>query len=190
MNCLSNPPRRSTLKKAASWNLARVHLILASLIAFSSAQLFAQKRVDYRALNKDVVIIGKLGVPLGTAVEIEAKVLSGKTLHSELVGGKYFLVVSKVGRKPLAEPPICLFELLPWASVEIASDTSELYEMKRGKKASKLTGEERADLERDYVGRTYHLLVYEEGFFSGIPKGLPSEYQVWHSHNFNFDTKL
>lgn len=56
-----------------------------------------------------------------------------------------------------------------------------------GRKVGSLTGEESEKLKKGYVGRQYKLLVYEQGMFEGIPKGVP---EPWQDVGFGFRTHL
>ena len=160
------------------------------LFATAAAGLCGETVVDYRSLNRDVKILGQLGVPLGQIVEIYAAIVAGRTLHNKEDEGSYLLKVSKVGPKLLPDQPVCCFMTHSWADVKIASDEFSLYKMKTGRKTGSLTSSEVEKLEMGYVGRTYRLLVYEEGRFSGMPAGLPEDYPVWQDRGFGFDSYL
>jgi hypothetical protein len=56
------------------------NFIIFALGASSTARLFAQTAADYRSLGKETVIIGQLGVALGTVVPVDATVVAGRSL--------------------------------------------------------------------------------------------------------------
>jgi hypothetical protein len=149
----------------------------------------SEEKIDYQRLNTDVVILGRLGVPLGKVVEIEASVIDGSSLGTKSTDGRYLLGVTKVGATVSKDSIICDFRLCPGSDAKLANNDFSLYELKTGKEAGSLTGEEIENLKRDYVGRTYHLLVYELGTFRGIPKNLPLEL-TWQDTGFGFYTSL
>ncbi len=147
--------------------------------------------VDYRTLNGDTVIVGQLGVPLGTVVQVDATVVLGRSPKSNKdVHSEYLLKVSKVASSVLSDPPKCRFWSHSWDRVKLAPDVFSLYELKKGKKTGKLSDAQIAELEQGYVGQEYHLLVYEEGVFSGIPNNLPKDYLSWQDRSFGFSTHL
>jgi len=164
--------------------------ILFALVASSSVRLSAQTNVDCHKLGKEVVIIGQLGVPLGTVVKIDATVVAGRFIQSKEFMGEYLLKVTKVASNSVPNPPICQFQTHSWAEVKIASDVFSLYELKKGKKAGGLSDSQIAELERGYVGHAYRLLAYEEGVYSGVPADLPAGYPIWQGHQFGFRTHL
>ena len=168
---------------------ATIFIILA-VTGFSSACLFAQKPVDHSALGKDVAIIGQLGVPLGTVVQIDSTIVAGRSLGWKDLASEYLLKVIKVGSSSVSNPPTCQFQTHSWAEVKIASDVFSLYELKKGKKAGGLSDSQIAELERGYVGHAYRLLAYEEGVYSGVPADLPAGYPIWQGHQFGFRTHL
>src|SRR2546422_10819540 len=83
---------------------ATIFIILA-VSGFSSARLFAQKPVDHSALGKDVAIIGQLGVPLGTVVQIDATIVAGRSLGWKDLASEYLLKVGKVGASAVSNLP-------------------------------------------------------------------------------------
>ena len=164
--------------------------IIVALSTFAPVRLLAQKPVDHRALGRDVLIIGQLGVPLGTVVQVDATIVAGRTLGSKEFMAEYLLKVTKIGSNAVSNPPNCPFRTHSWAEVRIAPDEFSLYELKKGKKTGSLSDLQVAELERGYVGRVYRLLVYEEGVYTGIPRDLPKDYPVRQDHSFGFRTHL
>ena len=158
---------------------------------FLPSPLFAQKSVDYRELGTNVAIIGQLGVPLGTIIQVDVVVVAGRSLRrSKDLDGEYLLKVTKVASNSVSNPPTCEFQTHSWAEVKLAPDEFSLYELKNGKKAGSLSESQIAELERGYVGHAYHLLVYEEGIYSGVPNDLPNDYPIWQDRPFGFHPHL
>jgi hypothetical protein len=166
-----------------------IFILLASA-AFLSSEVLAQKAVDYRELGKDVAIIGQLGVPLGTVVQIDATVVAGRSLGSKDLASEYLLKVLKVGSTSVSNVPACQFQTHSWADVKLAPDVFSLYELKKGKKTGSLSDSQIAELESGYVGQHFHLLVYEEGIYTGVPRDLPKDYPIWQDRAFGFRTHL
>ena len=165
-------------------------IIITALSILAPVRLLAQKPVDYSALGSNVVIIGQLGVPLGTVVQVDATIVAGRTLEPKALMGEYLLKVTKVGSNLVPNPACCPFRTHSWAEVKLAPDEFSLYELKKGKKTGRLSDLQVAELERGYVGRAYRLLVYEEGVYTGIPRDLPKDYPIWQDQPFGFRTHL
>jgi hypothetical protein len=135
-------------------------------------------------------VIGKLGLPLGTTVEIEAEVVSGRSLRLKEYFSLYLLRVTHVNGKELETAPLMRFSSPSFASVELANHTFALYELKHGAKAKSLASSQIEKLEKGYVGKKVRLIVYEVGGFHGIPNQLPNDVPVWADAAFHFETTL
>lgn len=135
-------------------------------------------------------VVGNLGVPLGTAVEIEAQVVSGRSLRRKGYESLYLLKVLNVDGEDLNASPLMRFSSPGFAGVELANHAFALYELKHGAKAKSLDSAQIAELEKGYVGRTVRLVVYEVGSFHGIPDQLPKDVPVWADFGFHFSTSL
>ena len=166
-------------------------LCLAVTLASSS---YAQEQpteapITLEELNRRNVV-GNLGLPLGTAVEIDAEVVSGSSLRRKGFDSLYLLKVTHVDGKDLNTHPLMQFSAPGFASVELANHTFALYEMKHGAKAKSLDSSQIAELEKGYVGKKVRLVVYEVGSFRGIPNQLPKDVPVWADFGFHFSTSL
>lgn len=135
-------------------------------------------------------VIGALGVPLGTVVEVRATVVSGEELGGKGNDTSYLLKVTHVNGKELENAPLMEFSVFPTVRAELANNPFDLYEKKRGQKAQGLSSEQIAELEKGYVGKTVNLAVYEVGRFSGIPRNMPSGSHIWLGRAFQFSTDL
>ena len=135
-------------------------------------------------------VVGNLGLPLGTAVEIAAEVVSGRSLRRKGYDSLYLLKVTHVDGKELNTPPLMQFSAPGFASVELANHQFALFEMKHGTKAKSLNSSQIAELEKGYVGKKVRIVVYEVGSFHGIPSQLPKDVPVWADFGFHFSTSL
>ena len=160
-------------------------------IAFGSvavAQEAAKLPITLDELNTRQVV-GALGKPLGTAVEIEAKVIAGSELRLKQYASAYLLKVSHVDRKRLERPVMLRFST-GFSDVELANDHFSLYELKNHKKTGSLNSSQINELEKGYVGKSVRLAVYEVGYFRGRPTKLPDDAPLWADVGFHFDTSL
>lgn len=144
--------------------------------------------ITWEELNRRHVI-GELGKPLGTAVEIQAEVIAGRSLRLKIYDSTYLLKVTHVDGKEVGKPPVLRFND-PFSDAELANSTFALYELKHGTKATQLNSSQIAELEKGYVGRIVRLVVYEVGSFEGIPNELPDDVPVWQGFAFRFRTSL
>lgn len=160
-------------------------------IAFGSAALAqeaAKRPITLDELNSRQVV-GALGKPLGTALEIDAKVIAGSELRMKQYATAYLLKVSHVDGKKLESPAVLRFST-GFSNVKLANNHFSLYEMKHHKEAGSLDSSQIAELEKGYVGKSVRLAVYEVGGFRGRPTNLPDDAPLWADVGFHFDTSL
>lgn len=173
-------------------NLAQSALALLTIFAVAidaPADEKEPKSISAESLNT-ILVIGKLGIPLGEVATVRATVLDGDSLQTKAEQGTYPLRITEVNGVKLKPGPILEFILAPGSQVKLANHNFELYELKTGKKARSLTREQTKWLKEDYVGTSHSLQVYELGEFSGIPKNLPQESMAWQDRGFHFRTYL
>lgn len=149
----------------------------------------AEKPITIAELNRRQVV-GDLGVPLGSAVEIRATVFAGSELNRKGYDSMYLLRVTHVDGKELEQPQLMEFSVPGFVRTDVVNDPFDLYKMKMGQKASSLSSEQIAELEKGYVGKTVNLSVYEVGYFSGLPRNMPRGARVWQDRAFHFSTSL
>ncbi len=135
-------------------------------------------------------VTGRLGLPLGTATEIQAEIFAGRETRRKADQSLYLLKVTHVAGEKLSGTPLLRFSVPRFARVKLANDDFGLYELKNGKRTGRLDSEQVAKLERGYVGKSVRLVVYEVGGFSGMPKDLPKDAPIWQDHRFYFSTHL
>jgi hypothetical protein len=133
-------------------------------------------------------VVGALGLPLGTVVEIRGNVISGDELRLKAYAGTYLLRVKEVGGRARVPPAVMEFSAPFVAS--LPSDPFELYESKTGSKPDGLDSAQIKQLEKGYVGKQVRLVVYETGGYSGIPRKLPADAPTWQDRDFGFRTSL
>ena len=135
-------------------------------------------------------VIGQLGVPLGTVVEIKATVVAGDDLRRKQYQGAYLLRVTDVDGRLLESPPVMTFFVPGFSGVKLARNNFELHEIKTGAKVGSLNQEQVEKLQQGYVGKEMRLVVYEIGQFTGMPKELPNDVLSWQDVGFGFRTLL
>ncbi|MEX2212798.1 MAG: hypothetical protein WD768_01635 [Phycisphaeraceae bacterium] len=135
-------------------------------------------------------VIGKLGVPLGTVVEIQATIIAGRELRMKAYDGLYLLKVTHVGARLLEEPPVLEFSVPGFIDVELPSDHRSLVEMIKREEEKHPGRAKTNDIEKGFVGRTVKLVVHEVGTFSGLPRNRPNDVPVWADRGFSLRTSL
>lgn len=138
----------------------------------------------------DRPVIGRLGVPLGTSVEIVAEIVDGDTIGNKASQGTYLLRVTEIDGKPPSKPVVMSFSVRNSFSVRLANDDFDLCKLKTGQTTGSLNSDQIAVLKKDYVGSSVKLGVYERGGYSGIPDSLPDGTLEWQDHGFGFSTWL
>lgn len=125
--------------------------------------------VNWKSLGHGVSIIGKLGVPLGEAVEIDAVLVSGRSEvpKAKSLYSTYLLRVEKIGPRSLSKPMLMFFA--SWGDVSLPAGPSDLIKEQEDREAGSWSEDKIHDLEKNYLGRRLHLWVFEEGRFDGYP---------------------
>ncbi len=169
-------------------SLLVVCLVIGTL-AQSQEPAAVKKSITVSALN-EMDVIGKLGIPLGEVVEVQAVIVSGSKIGAKELEGKFLLRIESINDKSLEKPTVERFRVLPFSGAEIANDHFDLYELKTGKKTGRLDSNQIKELEKDYVSKKVKLLVYESGSFEGMPNKLPDDAPLVQATDFRFRTHL
>lgn len=134
-------------------------LIVAVTLPLNAQDETKRNPITAEELNQRTVV-GQLGLPLGTATEIDAEIVSGNSLRVKRYHSRYLLKVTHVAGNKRNKDITLEFYVPGFASVGIASDTFALYELKNDKKTERLNSEQIAELEKGYVGKSVRLVVY------------------------------
>ena len=145
--------------------------VVLTLLILSACESTSTHPISVDELSKREVI-GKLGVPLGTAVEVEATVVDGSTLRMKAYDGLYLLKVTRVESNVLKDPQIFEFLVPGFIDVDLPSSKSD------------------GSTPKDYTGKRVTLVVYEVGEFNGLPRNLPGDVLVWADRGFYLYTSL
>lgn len=168
-------------------------VFLCFILAFTSVS-YGQNQTNETPITLEELnrrnVVGRLGLPLGTPVEIQAEVVAGRSLRMKAYASMYLLKVLKVNGKSMNDTPLMPFYTLGFVNVDLANEAFALYTMKHGTKVTRLNSSEIAELEKGYVGKKVRLVVYEVGCFKGIPKNLPEDAPIWQDTGFHFHTSL
>lgn len=135
-------------------------------------------------------IEGRLGIPLGQVADVQAVIVAGSTLGGKQLASSYLLSVQQVDGRALDGSSPFAFSLAPGSAARLATNAFELHKLRRGTAAHSIDDQVRATLEDGYVGASFRLLVFETGFFAGIPAKVPVDVPVWQDTAFHFQTEL
>ena len=163
--------------------------VLVALLSTTGAIADDNSPIHVDELNRRPVI-GRLGVPLGKPVVIQAKIIDGSGIDRKSYDETYLLEVSHVDGVQLDNPVLMEFYTPGYVRVKLPHNAFGLYEQVYGKAASKLDSAQTADLEKEYVGRTVLVVAYETGSFHGLPSDLPNDVPIPQSTSFHFSTSL
>ena len=169
-----------------------IRVVSLCLLFVACLGMLDQRRLPVLTLEdlRERSVVGELGVPLGTVVEVDAVVVSGRELRTKSSRGSYLLKITRVNQMSLSDSRVMSFTVPEFIDIELASDSFRLYELKMGEKTQRLADKEMQQLEQGYVGKSVRLAVYEEGAFCGIPDQLPEDVPVWQDVGFGFKTWL
>jgi len=173
-----------------------VHGVLAMAVAGLSIGALVQpgspatpkKTITFSELQ-GADVIGRLGVTLGTCVSIRGVAVSGDSLRAKGASGRYLLRVLEVDGRAIREPELFDYSCAPGYS-GMPTDHFDHFRLIHGEPAHKLNGEQMAALEKDFVGTERRLIVFEVGWFVGMPSNLPEGVVPWQSNGFDFRTSL
>jgi hypothetical protein len=146
--------------------------------------------VSVAELNSRIVeITGRLGLPLGTVVEVEATIVDGSTITRRPdLRWEFVLSVEKVNGKLLAVPTVFNFRV-PGMSGGIVSRHDDLPEINgRRSYQKKPTEDELEEMKRRYVGTRYKLALFEIGEVGTHPRILPDDCPTWSDWRDYFQT--
>ncbi len=139
--------------------------------------------------DKDTVVIGAVGVPLGTVFQVEGTIVPARETLGLLYNSRFMLKVEKVNGTPLPKPVRMWFRAMPNAGT-MPDEIFALAEWKTGHPCSELAAGEQKKLEAEYVGTRYKVLVVENGRFAGVPEELPDGCPLWSAPAYGFETDL
>lgn len=135
-------------------------------------------------------VTGRTGAPLGKAVVMEAKIVSGDILGDKSSRGSYYLDVHVVDGTKLPKHIVIGFNAEARGNFDLPNDSFALYKFKNKRDATRLSDDETRELEKGFVGKHVKLWAYETGYYSGIPNNLPKGYPVGQGRRFGFSTYL
>ena len=144
--------------------------------------------------------IGKLGVQLGTVVEVKGKIVDGNSLNCKSSQCLYLIEVSEVNNSVITNKLYMEFRHAPGTTIiDYPSDHFALYKRKTGKEPPKfkwsgtiptIENMNIEALQTEYVGSSVHFLAWESGMFDGIPNNLPEGTPLWSDGSFGFRSWL
>ncbi|MFD2920872.1 hypothetical protein ACFS6H_14205 [Terrimonas rubra] len=149
------------------------------MAAIFAAQLVSAQ--DTAALRTSIK--EQLTVPFGTLVKMEVEVVDGDDLRKKELQGVFLFKIKAVDSVVLHEPVIMIFKD---ETDRFPDDGFSLYRHLYGKKRNKLTTAENDEMKRKYVGKSFTIMGYESGAFTGIPDDYFKYQPVRQDNNFYF----
>jgi hypothetical protein len=164
------------------------YLLAVGLLVFSGSLLAQNESVETPITLEELhrrQLLGQLGLPLGTVATIDAVVTSGDETRAKVYQGLYLLTVTHVNGKPLEKPPLMRFAVDSLSStVNLPHDRPPL--LFGAKQDGENPAASQKEIEKEYVGKTHRLVVYEKGCYAGIPDNLPGDVPLAGAAGFGF----
>jgi len=133
-----------------------------------------------------ISVVGTLTVPLGTVVEIEARIVEEKPTSIINVVQRYLLEIVRVNGRALANKPLMSFSTTRLGNARVAATPANLDALVRDlttpdgkdrvRSDTPISQEEAEKFRRGYVGSTHKLVVHECAWFGGTPANMPPEF--------------
>ena len=140
--------------------------------------------------KENAVIVGELGIPLGTVAEIEAVVVNDSEKEEPMFG--YFLLsVEKVNGTLLPKPKLLRFSA-PFTEAMVFATHEDLRQrlLKSTATRGKVTETEVQTQVHKYVGTRLKLVAYERGRFDGAPRHFPDGVIPFQGTVFGYESEL
>jgi len=116
--------------------------------------------------SSKMIILPKLGIPLGTMSKLEVEVYDGDNLHRKEYEGTYLLKVNSLDNKKINDTLLLRFTD---ETETLASDDFSLYQLIYQKKVGSLSSLQLEKMKKRYVGKKFTVMAYETGQFKGTP---------------------
>jgi hypothetical protein len=116
--------------------------------------------------SSKIIILPKLGIPLGTMSKLEVEVYDGNNLHWKGYVGTYLLKINSINNKKINDTLLLRFTD---ETETFASDDFSLYQLIYKKKIGYLSSTQLEKMKKRYVGKEFTVMAYETGQFKGTP---------------------
>lgn len=144
-------------------------------------------------LNK-VPVIGKLGVPLGKCVILDATIISGWEISPKMWADHYALRIHAINEKPLPEPLDMIFKPFEQAEAKYPCDTTSLCQLRTGQTFPGFLPDEIfeqfLEWDTEYLGQRVQFVAFETGDFQGMREEAPGEPCFRAGCWFRFESRL
>ncbi len=171
-----------------------VSMVLVCINTLALADSTASRQIQVSAhdlRNGSAVVLGDLGLPLGTPVEVEGSVVTAKSVRRMSLTDEYLLVIDTVKGKKLDS--VITFGF--WVedstkSLMVNTDLGLRWLLAGMVEEFEITQEQANKLLRDYTKVRRKLLVFETAVFLGRPLNLPPTAPLRSGPAFGFETHL
>lgn len=174
------------MKKLARVSSSSIGLLLALLCADMKAATL--HIIPFKEISSEnTIVIGALGVPLGEVCDVEGKLVPAREIWGadHMFNSAMLLKVEKVKGKLL---PKAIYMRFYRQNTDIFMPEQIYKNIQTGRFENET--ESRKRWEAEYFGKRYNVLVVENGFFTGVPKNLPANCDIWSGPPYGFTTSL
>lgn len=167
----------------------RIVAVAALILAAVSCSVRAgeAQRIEFADLaSGKVQIVGRLGVPIGQVVRVEATIVSADKVwpDSKIFQDSYLLSIHSIDGRPVKDLETT-FQVHNWAEKHLFRSGSDLKDELRSGFKREPTAAEIAKLESKVLsGRKRTFLVYEVVALDGVPENMSSEVIPWAGTSF------
>ena len=125
----------------------------------------------------------KLEHPFGTALKMTIEIVRGELLDAVYYGSSYVLKIKSVEGKSVGGNVILDFED---KTGHFPRNGFDLHKYLYGKEVGSMGRDTEERMNKEYVGRTYEVIAYESGEFTGIPNGYSNYIEPVADFGFHF----
>ena len=168
----------------------RIRLLAAVLTlsaATSPAPAAEPQRIEFADLfSGRVQIVGRLGVPIGQVVSVEATVVSADKVwpDTKIYQDMYLLSIHRIDGRRVKELETT-FQVHGFAVNKLFRGGNDLRDYLKDRLKREPTAAERAKLESEVLsGRKRTFLIYESVAFDGVPENMPPDVIPWSGTGF------
>jgi len=161
-------------------------LMLTILVGVSCISI-TKHEISAKELETKWDVLGILGFPMGWVVRVDAILVDGASTRKKEFDGRYLLEILKINGRKLSKPIITVFSD---TTCQMSVNYDDRYAQVDGKPKKGLTSSMIEQINKNYVGQHYDLLVYETGRFTGPRLNMvPNELQG-QGEGFGFETSI
>lgn len=125
--------------------------------------------------------------PLGTLLKMEIEIFDGNLTQRKEYQGAYLFKIKTVDNQQLADTLLMTFKD---ETGKFPTNDFELYKYLYGRNIGSISSGQVDKMKKKYVGKVFHIVAYETGGFTGVPKGYFEYQPIRTDQEFHFQNYL